>query len=198
MSCGLQKSKQTVDCFLQRHSQGRRTCLGALENNSRRKGVSSYQWPGFQQLSQRHKDRAILNISGDTWLPHPNQRAKKQIWCAGGIFPIPLSLGVRSMSLGATWLATEKFWRMDVKKRNNSLRAMLSPRQMRFPVGTENNPCEHPSIVQLLDCHIPKPIQTSLSNALNNKDFDHHPTIQIGMLKEFCRQMELKNTICVR
>jgi hypothetical protein len=101
----------------------------------------------FQQVSQRLKDRVILNSTGATCLPQPNQRAKKQIWYVGGIFPIPLSLGVRSMSLGATWLATEKFWRMDVKKRNNSLRAMLSPRQMRFPVGTENNPCEHPSIV---------------------------------------------------
>jgi hypothetical protein len=135
-----------VDCFLQCHSQGR-THLPAVENHNRRKDVSSNIQSSFQQLSQRHKNRAILNKSGATWLPQPSQRAKKQIWYVGGIFPIPLSLGVRSMSLEATGLATEKFWRMDVKKRNNSLRAMLSPRQMRFPVGTENDPCEQPSIV---------------------------------------------------
>ena len=41
------------------------------------------------------------------------------------------------MSSGATGVATEKFWRMVVKKRNNSVRAMPSPRQIRFPVETE-------------------------------------------------------------
>lgn len=55
----------------------------------------------------------------------------------GGTLPIPLSRGVRSMSSGATGLATEKFWRMVVKKRNNSARAMPSPRKMRFPLDTE-------------------------------------------------------------
>jgi hypothetical protein len=47
------------------------------------------------------------------------------------------------MSFGATGLAKEKFWRIVVKKRNNSLRATPSPRQMRFPVETKDQPCGH-------------------------------------------------------
>ena len=41
------------------------------------------------------------------------------------------------MFSGAMGVATEKVWRMVVKKRNNSVWAMPSPRQIRFPVGTE-------------------------------------------------------------
>ena len=67
------------------------------------------------------------------------QRDRKRIWYTGGTLPTPHSRGVRSMSSGATGLAKEKFWRMVVKKRNNSARAMPSPRQMRFPVGTEDH-----------------------------------------------------------
>ena len=128
------------------------------------KGLSSDLQPGLQQVSQRKKDGVILNRSGDTWPPQPSQRAKKQIWYVGATLPMPLSLGLRSMSLGATGLDTEKFWRMVVKKRNNSLRAMPSPRQMRFPVGTENEPCEPQGSRQSSDSPLPKSRQLSHSN----------------------------------
>jgi hypothetical protein len=64
---------------------------------------------GFQQVFQRQKDGAILNRNRDTWLPQPSQRGKKQIRYTGGILTKPLSLGVRSMSSGATGLDNEKF-----------------------------------------------------------------------------------------
>lgn len=67
------------------------------------------------------------------------QRDKKRIWYFGGTWLTPNSRGVMSMSSGATGLATEKFWRMVVKKRNNSALAILSPIQMRLPVDTEDH-----------------------------------------------------------
>lgn len=75
----------------------------------------------------------------------------------GGTLPIPLSRGVRSMSSGATGLATEKFWRMVVKKRNNSVRARPSPRQMRLPVDTEGDSVDTGVNARSLPCHLPKP-----------------------------------------
>lgn len=113
----------------------------------------------------RERQGVVLCRDGDTswsWGPltpfpqHPPW-ARKLIWYTGGTLPTPLSRGVRSMSSGATGLATEKFWRMVMKKRNNSMRAMPSPRQLRFPVGTEYHQYGHGADAHPLPSHIPNP-----------------------------------------